>query len=56
MIGVVIAFVVGVVAGGVAVYFFLRNNPKKAAVINTAVTGVGTAAGQVGSTLSKLGK
>lgn len=41
MIGVVIAFVVGAVAGGVSLYFILRNNPKKAAVVNEAVKEAG---------------
>lgn len=56
MILTIVAFVVGAVAGSITTYFFLRNNAKKAAVINSAVKTVGSAASQVGSTLSNLGK
>jgi len=54
MILTIVAFVVGAVTGAITTYFFLRNNPAKAAVINTAVKDVGTAASTVSSTVSKL--
>lgn len=41
MIVTIIVGVLAYVAGVVSAYFFLRNNPKKAAVINTAVKEAG---------------
>lgn len=32
-----IGFILGFVAGAVVCYFFMRNNPAKAAVVNSAV-------------------
>jgi hypothetical protein len=54
MILTLIVGVVAFVAGAVTAYFFLRNNPKKAAVVNSAVKTVGDAAQTVSSTVSKL--
>lgn len=41
MIVTILAAVGSFVAGVVSTYFFLRNNPKKAAVVNTAVKEAG---------------
>ena len=54
MIAVLLSFLVGACAGSVATYFFLRNNAKKAAVINSTVNKIGAAADTVASTVKKL--
>lgn len=54
MIAVFFSFVVGAVAGAITTYFFLRNNAKKAAVINSTVNKIGAAADTVASTVKKL--
>lgn len=54
MIVTLIVGVLAFVAGAVTAYFFLRNNPNKAAVINSTVNTVGTAASTVASVAKKL--
>jgi hypothetical protein len=48
MLNLVISFAVGLVAGAVGLFFFLRNNKQKAAALNVAVAQLHKAAIEAG--------
>lgn len=56
MIQAIIGFVLGIPAGAIGAYFFLKNNPKKAAVANAAVNAVDSAAKSVVTAVSSAVK